>query len=75
MHTDVEVSKTKTVRQKAQTGLKKERGKNRKKEKESDKHEQTKDNKKNLKNSKNITQPLTAKVQLSILHYETVTHC
>lgn len=52
MHTDVEVSKTKTVRQKAQTGLKKKRGKNRKKEKESDKQEQTKTTKKPSKTVK-----------------------
>lgn len=52
---------------KAQTGFKQK-----KRKRQNNKQKQTKD-KKNLQNSKNTIQPSTAKVQLSTLHYMTVT--
>lgn len=53
---------------KAQTGFGRGGGR------QNNKQKQTKDKKK-LQNSKNIIQPSTAKVQLSTLHYMTVTDC
>lgn len=66
IHTGVKMTK--------QRGWDKGADRLKKRGKKTDKQEQTKRPKK-LQNSKNITQPSTAKVQFSILHYKTVTDC